>query len=221
MLWATAIVAVTVPLAAESLTNQTEEPRPTTRPDIYSATSNIAHYQSDVPGEPAKIVTGRLGHSTAAYTQDAYQEVLPGMQRDAARRFGQRLQWPPTRSDDEITDATVLVFRVRAGPGARVDATDDPLHPWRRPQGGRTVSRHTHDDGEPTRRTVDYEYVHHHEGGEPGLLVVRGVRAEVCVTCDGYWFDEDTGFALSRALEEHAPAAGRVVTVDWVEVRAA
>jgi len=27
--------------------------------------------------------------------------------------------------------------------------------------------------------------------------------------------------ALIRVLEEHAPAAGRVVTVDWVEVQAA
>jgi len=56
-------------------------------------------------GEPAKIVTERLGHSTTAYTQDAYQEVMPGMQRDAARRFGQRLQQPPASSDDgDATD---------------------------------------------------------------------------------------------------------------------
>ena len=52
-------------------------------------------------------------------------------------------------------------------------------------------------------------------------LVVRGVPADACVTCDEYWFDEDTGFALSRILEENEPAAGRVVTVDWVEVPAA
>jgi integrase len=51
-------------------------------------------------GEPAKIVTERLGHSTAAYTQDAYQEVRPGMQRDAARRFGQRLRRQLASSDD-------------------------------------------------------------------------------------------------------------------------
>jgi YgiT-type zinc finger domain-containing protein len=84
-----------------------------------------------------------------------------------------------------------------------------------------TVSRHTHDGGELTRRTVDYEYVRHHEGRQPGLLVVRGVPADACVTCDEFWFDDDTGFALSRILEEHAPASGRVVTVDWVEVQAA
>ena len=61
------------------------------------------------------------------------------------------------------------------------------------------MSRHTHDDG----------------------ALVRGVPAEACATCDEYWFDEDTGSALSRVLEEHSPAAGRVVTVDWVEVQAA
>lgn len=43
-------------------------------------------------GEVTKVVTERLGHSTTAYTQDAYQEVMPGMQRDAARRFNERLQ---------------------------------------------------------------------------------------------------------------------------------
>ncbi len=42
-------------------------------------------------GEATKVVTERLGHSTTAYTQDAYQEVMPGMQRDAARRFRERL----------------------------------------------------------------------------------------------------------------------------------
>jgi|FLYM01.1.fsa_nt_gi integrase len=42
-------------------------------------------------GEITKVVTERLGHSTTAYTQDAYQEVMPGMQRDAARRFRRKL----------------------------------------------------------------------------------------------------------------------------------
>ena len=83
------------------------------------------------------------------------------------------------------------------------------------------MSRHTHDDGELIRRMVDYDYVHHHEGEQPGLLVVRGVPAEVCAVCDEYWFDEDIGFALSQVLEDHTPASGRVVTVDWVEVQAA
>lgn len=42
-------------------------------------------------GEVTKVVTERLGHSTTAYTQDAYQEVMPGMQREAARRFRKKL----------------------------------------------------------------------------------------------------------------------------------
>lgn len=84
------------------------------------------------------------------------------------------------------------------------------------------MSQHTHDDGARVRRTVDYEYVlHRGEHAEPGLLVVRGVPAEVCVTCEEYWFDEDTGFTLSQVLAEHAPGAGRVATIHWVEVQAA
>jgi integrase len=57
-------------------------------------------------GEMTKVVTERLGHSTTAYTQDAYQHVLPGMQRDAARRFRERmnrLDDPPTHEIDEET----------------------------------------------------------------------------------------------------------------------
>ncbi len=50
-------------------------------------------------GEVTKVVTERLGHSTTAYTQDAYQHVLPGMQRDAATRFHERLSKP--NGDDE------------------------------------------------------------------------------------------------------------------------
>jgi len=42
-------------------------------------------------GEVTKVVSERLGHSTTAYTQDAYQQVMPGMQRDAARRFRENL----------------------------------------------------------------------------------------------------------------------------------
>ena len=80
------------------------------------------------------------------------------------------------------------------------------------------MSRHTHDDGALLRRTVDDEYVLHHEHEEPGLLVVRGVPAEACATCDEYWFDEDTGFALSRVLEEPALVARRVVATHRVTI---
>jgi integrase len=36
---------------------------------------------------PAKVVSERLGHATPAFTIDAYQHVMPGMQADAARNF--------------------------------------------------------------------------------------------------------------------------------------
>lgn len=52
-------------------------------------------------GEVTKVVTERLGHSTTAYTQDAYQEVMPGMQREAARRFNQHLRGNEKDSADE------------------------------------------------------------------------------------------------------------------------
>lgn len=47
-------------------------------------------------GVPVKVVTERLGHSTTAYTQDAYQHVMPGMQREAAATFHDQLS-----SDEE------------------------------------------------------------------------------------------------------------------------
>jgi integrase len=40
-------------------------------------------------GEPVKVVSERLGHSSVAFTMQVYQHVLPGMQADAARRFGE------------------------------------------------------------------------------------------------------------------------------------
>jgi integrase len=52
-------------------------------------------------GEVTKVVTERLGHSTTAYTQDAYQHVLPGMQRDAATRFHERLAKGTTGDQDD------------------------------------------------------------------------------------------------------------------------
>jgi integrase len=36
---------------------------------------------------PAKVVSERLGHATAAFTIETYQHVMPGMQADAARVF--------------------------------------------------------------------------------------------------------------------------------------
>ncbi len=59
-------------------------------------------------GEVTKVVTERLGHSTTAYTQDAYQEVMPGMQRDAARRFNEQLRHPPTSDDASSADGDAV-----------------------------------------------------------------------------------------------------------------
>ena len=55
-------------------------------------------------GEVTKVVTERLGHSTTAYTQDAYQHVLPGMQREAATRFHERLARPDSHGADGTDD---------------------------------------------------------------------------------------------------------------------
>jgi hypothetical protein len=36
---------------------------------------------------PVKVVSERLGHGNPAFTIDTYQQVLPGMQAEAARTF--------------------------------------------------------------------------------------------------------------------------------------
>ena len=38
-------------------------------------------------GMPLKVVSERLGHSTAAFTMTVYQHVLPGQQMQAAEQF--------------------------------------------------------------------------------------------------------------------------------------
>jgi integrase len=40
-------------------------------------------------GVPVKVVSERLGHSSVAFTMQVYQHVLPGMQADAAEKFGE------------------------------------------------------------------------------------------------------------------------------------
>lgn len=48
-------------------------------------------------GVPVKVVSERLGHGNPAFTIDTYQHVLPGMQAEAARIFGQLIA-PAARS---------------------------------------------------------------------------------------------------------------------------
>jgi hypothetical protein len=83
------------------------------------------------------------------------------------------------------------------------------------------MSRHRHDGGRLVRRTVDYEYVAHHDADQPGLLVVTGVPADVCELCDEHWFPEEDGFELTRLLGEHEPGPGQIHTIDWLGSRAA
>ncbi len=83
------------------------------------------------------------------------------------------------------------------------------------------MTRHTHDDGQLVGQPIDYDYVVHHDGGDPGLLVVTGVPAQVCQVCDEYWLDERVGFALSRLLQLHEPGPGEVQTISWIEADAA
>ncbi len=48
-------------------------------------------YHAAVLHEALRLVQERLGHSTPAFTLSVYGHVLPGMQRDAARRLEARL----------------------------------------------------------------------------------------------------------------------------------
>lgn len=82
------------------------------------------------------------------------------------------------------------------------------------------MMRHRHDESEPGRRPVDVDYVDHHDDVAPGLLVVTGVPADVCLACDEYWFDEATGLALTDLIRDHRPAAGEVRTITWVNTHA-
>ena len=50
-------------------------------------------------GVPPKVVSERLGHSRASFTEDAYKHVLPGMQADAARLFAALVADPASTGD--------------------------------------------------------------------------------------------------------------------------
>jgi integrase len=39
-------------------------------------------------GVPVKVVSERLGHASTSFTLDVYAHVIPGMQEDAAAKFG-------------------------------------------------------------------------------------------------------------------------------------
>jgi len=52
-------------------------------------------------GVHPKIVSERLGHSGVAITMDTYSHVLPGLQEEAARRFGEVLQQAKVQTEIE------------------------------------------------------------------------------------------------------------------------
>src|SRR5439155_1349940 len=54
-------------------------------------------------GIPVKVVSERLGHSSPAFTMAVYQHVLPGMQADAARAFGDAV-FGPVEEDEPDDD---------------------------------------------------------------------------------------------------------------------
>ena len=52
---------------------------------------------------PIKVVSERLGHSNPAFTMTTYQHVLPGMQDDAAKAFGQMLAAHSEQSTHQLS----------------------------------------------------------------------------------------------------------------------
>jgi integrase len=54
-------------------------------------------------GVPPKVVSERLGHATVAFTMQVYAHVMPGMQADAAKAFGE-LVFPDEENPDRHTD---------------------------------------------------------------------------------------------------------------------
>lgn len=61
------------------------------------ATVHLRHTHATIllkAGVPVKVVSERLGHSSPAFTMTVSQHVLPGMQADAARLFGEAVYGP-------------------------------------------------------------------------------------------------------------------------------
>lgn len=47
------------------------------------------------------MISERLGHSTTSFTMDTYAAYIPGMQREAADRFTDRLLEPDEEPDED------------------------------------------------------------------------------------------------------------------------
>ena len=75
-------------------------------------------------GVPPKVVSERLGHATVAFTMQVYAHVIPGMQADAARAFGEFVFPTMTRmlrrhSDDTDAEGMSRSLPHGAWPHAR------------------------------------------------------------------------------------------------------
>ncbi|MDP9022420.1 MAG: hypothetical protein M3N57_06930 [Actinomycetota bacterium] len=55
--------------------------------------------------ENIKVISERVGHSTTSFTMDTYASYIPGMQREAARRFSRRLLDGDDADGDSGTDS--------------------------------------------------------------------------------------------------------------------
>ena len=55
-------------------------------------------------GVPLKVVSERLGHATPAFTMAVYQNVLPGMQAEAAGIFAQLIERPDADEANTVED---------------------------------------------------------------------------------------------------------------------
>ncbi len=70
------------------------------------------------------------------------------------------------------------------------------------------MTRHTRDEGQWVSRTVDYDYMVHHDG-EHGLLVVTGVPGQVCLASDEYWFEDTIRFEFALCSTSAVPSSAR------------
>ena len=55
-------------------------------------------------GVSPKVVSERLGHATVAFTMQVYAHVIPGMQADAAKAFGELVFDEDDARDRDVDD---------------------------------------------------------------------------------------------------------------------
>ncbi len=60
-------------------------------------------------GHNPKVVSERLGHHSVAFTLDTYAHVVPGMQQEAADKFGNLLPELDDEDDDGLGGVPAIV----------------------------------------------------------------------------------------------------------------